>query len=118
MLAVSGGNVFLGYHSAAHNAALWIDHPDGRRWLNTGDLARIDEEGSAKGEPELAVLVVRQSDGLPGQGWWIGAARQYDYAGAWEGPDARALVTRLQERAFRHWGGKTPQAGCGGRRDG
>ena len=30
-------------------------------------LAAIDEEGAARGEPELAVLVVRQSDGIPGR---------------------------------------------------
>ena len=35
-------------------------------------LATVDEEAAARGEPELAVLVVRQSDGLPGQGWWVG----------------------------------------------
>ena len=34
-------------------------------------LSVVDEEAEARGEPELAVLVVRQSDGLPGQGWWI-----------------------------------------------
>ena len=35
-------------------------------------LGAVDEEAEARGEPELAVLVVRQSDGLPGQGWWVG----------------------------------------------
>jgi hypothetical protein len=35
-------------------------------------LAFVDDEAEERGEPELAVLVVRQSDGLPGQGWWVG----------------------------------------------
>ena len=34
-------------------------------------LGIFDEDAAARGEPELAVLVVRQSDGLPGQGWWV-----------------------------------------------
>lgn len=32
-------------------------------------LDRIDQDGAERGEPGLAVLVVRESDGLPGQGW-------------------------------------------------
>jgi hypothetical protein len=45
-------------------------------------LGTVDEEGAARGEPELAVLVVRQSDGLPGQGWWVaGGAADHDYTG-------------------------------------
>lgn len=66
-------------------------------------LGEVDALGAARGEPELAVLVVRQSDGLPGQGWWIAAARQHDYAGPWEGPEARRFVTGLQQRVFRFW---------------
>ena len=34
-------------------------------------LGSVDAEAEARGEPELAVLVVRASDGLPGQGWWV-----------------------------------------------
>ena len=66
-------------------------------------LTAIDEEAAAAGEPELAVLVVRQSDGLPGQGWWVGSAEQHGYAGSWEGPDAHALIARLQQQAFDYW---------------
>jgi len=40
-------------------------------------LAFVDDEAEALGEPELAVLVVRQSDGLPGQGWWVGGAKKH-----------------------------------------
>ena len=54
-------------------------------------------------EPELAVLVVRQSDGLPGQGWWVTAARRYGYAGSWEGAEAARFVTKLQRAAFDYW---------------
>ena len=44
-------------------------------------LAYVDEDAEARGEPEMAVLVVRQSDGLPGQGWWIGGAKSHGYSG-------------------------------------
>ena len=66
-------------------------------------LGEVDAIGAARGEPPLAVLVVRQSDGLPGQGWWIGAARDHGYCGAWEGPEARAFIGPLQRECFRFW---------------
>ena len=67
-------------------------------------LGTVDEQGAARGEPELAVLVVRQSDGLPGQGWWIaGGASSHAYTGLWEGPRAKRLVKKLQRRAFDYW---------------
>jgi hypothetical protein len=67
-------------------------------------LSAVDEEAAAQGEPELAVLVVRQSDGLPGQGWWIaGGAADHGYEGLWEGPEAKRLVQQLQRRAFEYW---------------
>lgn len=67
-------------------------------------LGAIDEAGLASGEPELAVLVVRESDGLPGQGWWAGGqALLRGYDGPWEGPQARSLVEALQREAFAYW---------------
>lgn len=67
-------------------------------------LDAIDRAGAARGEPELAVLVVRESDGLPGQGWWTGGrALLLGHDGAWEGAEARALVRELQGQAFDHW---------------
>ena len=66
-------------------------------------LAFVDEDGAEFGEPELAVLVVRQSDGLPGQGWWVAGARQHGYAGPWEGPKAAKLIRKLQGQAFDYW---------------
>ncbi|URD60577.1 ribose-phosphate pyrophosphokinase [Sphingomonas sp. KRR8] len=66
-------------------------------------LTLIDEQAAAAGEPELAVLVVRQSDGLPGQGWWIGSWEQHRFTGEWTGPEAAKLVERLQRLAFRYW---------------
>ncbi|HEU4704197.1 MAG TPA: ribose-phosphate pyrophosphokinase [Sphingomicrobium sp.] len=67
-------------------------------------LGSVDEQAVELGEPELAVLVVRQSDGLPGQGWWVsGGAAGHDYSGPWEGPEARRLVAGLHARAFDYW---------------
>ena len=66
-------------------------------------LSYVDDETEARGEPELAVLVVRQSDGLPGQGWWIGGARKHGYTGLWEGPKATKLIRQIQGRAFEYW---------------
>lgn len=45
LLLVSGPNVFDGYRLPEQNKGLWVDCGDGRRWLNTGDLARQDAEG-------------------------------------------------------------------------
>lgn len=66
-------------------------------------LGYVDDEAAERGEPELAVLVVRQSDGLPGQGWWIGGAKKHGYTGLWEGPGAARLVRKLQRQAFEFW---------------
>jgi hypothetical protein len=63
-------------------------------------LDHIDSAGRARGEPELAVLVVRESDGLPGQGWWLG---REDAPMNWTGPAARAFVQARQQLAFAHW---------------
>jgi hypothetical protein len=71
-------------------------------------LAVIDEEAANRGEPELAVLVVRQSDGLPGQGWWVGGAMLHGYEGLWTGPKAAKLIRRLQRQAFDYWGRRSP----------
>src|SRR3954453_8569342 len=69
-------------------------------------LSFVDDDAEARGEPELAVLVVRQSDGLPGQGWWVGGAKKHGYAGLWEGPKAARLIHKIQARAFEHWAGR------------
>ena len=67
-------------------------------------LGAVDRAGAERGEPELAVLVVRQSDGMPGQGWWVdGGAAEHDYTGPWEGPAARRLIEKLQAQAFDYW---------------
>ena len=67
-------------------------------------LSFVDDEAATRGEPELAVLVVRQSDGLPGQGWWVGGAKAHGHDGPWEGPKAARLVRKLQQQAFAFWG--------------
>ncbi|MFX5789463.1 hypothetical protein ABTE25_20425, partial [Acinetobacter baumannii] len=44
-LLISGPNVFAGYKLPQQNDGLFIDDEGGRRWLNTGDLARQDADG-------------------------------------------------------------------------
>lgn len=44
-IAISGPNVFDGYRSSDHNRKIWLDVCQGERWLNTGDLGRVDEDG-------------------------------------------------------------------------
>lgn len=63
----------------------------------------IDAQAAERGEPELAVLVVRESDRLPGQGWWTGASETRGYNGSWTGPDAAAFVSEIQGRTFAFW---------------
>jgi hypothetical protein len=72
-------------------------------------LGVVDRAAAARGEPELAVLVVRQSDGLPGQGWWVaGGGRDHGYEGPWEGPAAAGFVKALQAKAFAYWAARSP----------
>ena len=66
-------------------------------------LDTIDREATVAGEPALAVLIVRETDRLPGQGWWTGAADAYGYKGDWSGPEAARLVAQLQAKAFDYW---------------
>lgn len=66
-------------------------------------LDAIDVAGAAISEPGLAVLVVRESDGLPGQGWWIGVAERLGYTGEWTGAGATALVRAEQAKTYRYW---------------
>lgn len=81
-------------------------------------LEAIDESGRDAGEPELAALVVRESDRLPGQGWWVATAYRLGYEGPWTGKEALAFVQGRQKLAFDYWispGRRSPPAG-GGRR--
>ena len=64
-------------------------------------LDDIDTCERGAGRPPLAVLVVRQSDRLPGQGWWLG---QRAYTGGFVGPEAAAWVSARQAEAFEAWG--------------
>lgn len=72
-------------------------------------LTAIDEDARARGEAELAVLVVRQSDRIPGQGWWVGGGyRARGYLGPWEGPAALRFIASVQAETFAFW-----QSHCG-----
>lgn len=63
-------------------------------------LDEVDRRSAAEGAPALAVLVVREGDGLPGQGWWTGRS---DYQGAWTGAEAQEFVAKLQSELFAYW---------------
>jgi hypothetical protein len=63
-------------------------------------LDRIDMLTAQEGAPALAVLVVREGDGLPGQGWWTGRT---DYQGLWTGPEAQGHIAKLQHTVFAYW---------------
>jgi hypothetical protein len=78
-------------------------------------LGAVDREAAKRGEPELAVLVVRQSDGIPGQGWWVaGGPRSRGYVGPWEGPEARRFIASVQAETFAWWQSRGGTDGTGG----
>ncbi|UAB78337.1 ribose-phosphate pyrophosphokinase [Erythrobacter sp. SCSIO 43205] len=67
-----------------------------------------DEDARIAGEPGLAVLVVRQSDGLPGQGWFVSRSHlsdemQGEWPLDWEGVEAKNYVALHQKIAFDYW---------------
>lgn len=68
-------------------------------------LAEIDRRAAERGEPELAVLVVRASDLIPGQGWWVGL-NDPKYKGPWDGPRAEKHIKAIQKKAYEYWGSR------------
>ena len=82
LVAAAKARIALSYSDLLEQLGFHFSRPKMRQLCAI--LGRIDEEGAARGEPELAVLVVRRSDGLPGQGWWVAdGARSRGYAGPW-----------------------------------
>lgn len=99
LVAAARDGAALSYSGLLNRLGLRFTRPKMRalcRTLDAIDQARRDA-------PALAVLVVREGDGLPGQGWWQGHVRQSGYAGPWTGPDATREVARLQRLAFAYW---------------
>jgi fatty-acyl-CoA synthase len=45
VLLMRGPNVFPGYLDPSHDSRAWVVDSQGRRWFNSGDLARVDEDG-------------------------------------------------------------------------
>jgi len=67
------------------------------------DLGEVCARNRARGEPELAVLVVRKADGLPGEGFFRSAWRDGEYDGPPTGPAARGFIREQQDKVFAHW---------------
>ena len=89
----------ISYSELLLNLGFRFTRPKMRAVCKTLDA--VDRLSTAEGALSLAVLVVREGDGLPGQGWWTGRS---EYMGAWTGPDAQAYVAALQGKVFDYWG--------------
>jgi len=102
LIAAAAAGHALSYSELLEHLGYGFSRPKMRQLCKT--LGAVDEEAAARGEPELAVLVVRQSDGLPGQGWWVGGgASAHGYEGPWEGPKAARFIRKLQQKTFDYW---------------
>jgi len=107
LIAAARAGVALSYGELLEHLGYRFSRPKMRALcVMLGDIDRV---GAARGEPELAVLVVRQSDGLPGQGWWVERAGAVQdggatgYAGPWEGPEAARFIRQVQGETFAFW---------------
>lgn len=91
--AISYGEVFQ-----------WFGHPFQRFQVGQlcAALEEVDSRQRGAGRPELASLVVRASDGIPGQGWWLSKGHDA-WDGPFVGPEAAAFVRRHQQRCFAYW---------------
>ena len=72
-------------------------------------LDDVDAAERGAGRVPLACLVVRASDGLPGQGWWLS---RRDWRGAFVGPEAAAYVAERQREVFAAWAEKPCPTGA------
>ena len=64
------------------------------------DLGRVCARIEAAGGPDLACLVVRKADGLPGAGYFAALRAEGSYGGPGTGPEAAALIARRQAAAY------------------
>jgi hypothetical protein len=102
LIAAAAAGHALSYSELLEHLGYGFSRPKMRALCKT--LGVVDETAAARGEPELAVLVVRQSDGLPGQGWWVsGGGSAHGYSGPWEGPKAARFIKKLQQKTFDYW---------------
>lgn len=102
LVAAARAGVALSYGELLEHLGYRFTRPKMRQLCAV--LGTVDDEAAALGEPELAVLVVRQSDGIPGQGWWVaGGARSRDYEGPWQGPEAARFIAAVQAETFAFW---------------
>src|SRR4051794_3730325 len=110
LIAAAKAGVALSYAELLERLGYGFSRPKMRALCAL--LGTVDAEAEARGEPELAVLVVRQSDGIPGQGWWVaGGARSRGYQGPWEGAEARRFIAAVQAETFAFW---QSRSGTGG----
>ncbi len=113
LVAAAAAGHALTYSELLEHLGYGFSRPKMRQLCKT--LGAVDEMAAARGEPEFAVLVVRQSDGLPGQGWWVaGGGSAHGYAGPWEGPKAARFIMKLQQKTFDYWK-SSPERGGGNR---
>lgn len=66
------------------------------------DIGKVDARVMAAGGPELACLVVRASDRLPGAGYFHWHRENGRYTGPDEGPPAARYVAEAQAKAHRY----------------
>ena len=102
LIAAARAGVSLSYGELLEHLGYRFTRPKMRQLCAM--LGEIDREAEARGEPELAVLVVRASDGIPGQGWWVtGGGASRGYQGLWEGPEAARFIASVQDVTFAYW---------------
>ena len=110
LVAAARAGIALSYGELLEHLGYRFSRPKMRQLCAM--LGEIDRAAAERGEPELAVLVVRQSDGLPGQGWWVGGGgRDRGYEGPWEGPEAARLIRAVQAETFAFWQSSNDTAG-------
>jgi hypothetical protein len=110
LVAAASAGVALTYSELLERLGYAFSRPKMRQLCAI--VGAVDEDAAARGEPELAVLVVRQSDGIPGQGWWVaGGGRSRGYQGPWEGPEAARFIRSVQAETFDWWKSENGTAG-------
>jgi hypothetical protein len=80
------------------------------------DLGAVGTRNRARGEPELAVLVVRKADRLPGEGFFHGYWQDGVYDGPSTGPLAEAFIRAETSRVFAFFADRSglDSEGCAG----